>query len=192
MRHLSVHLPIAFIILLAFILVTAVSSVCLAAKFELDRKKFVQWKKQADSGFSTPDFPGKPDFDRILDEAHTSSEDIPMLATENRNRKRRRHFGTAGNRHRLLRRAADVIKRHFRSKPGADFDFRSLPPSPFMTRRFSLDSIVDLRVRGHVTGLQVKRAAHEKSLRYQVGDFRRKSKRPGSNFFVDFLRTGCY
>ena len=189
MHHLSVHLPMAFIILLAFILVSALSAICLAAKFELDRKKFVKWKKQTNSGFSTPDIPDKMGLDPILDDVHTSSEDIPMLATDNRKRKRRRrHFG-AGNRHRLLLRAADVIKRHFRSKNGANFrqnGFRSLPPSPFMTRRFSLDSIADLQVRDLVTGLQVKRAAHEKSLRYQVGDFRRKSKRPGK-----FLRIFC-
>ena len=85
-----------------------------------------------------------------------------------------------------LKRAADVIKNYFRSKNGARkslIAFRSLPASPFTTRRFSLDSIVDVEIQNShqnfVTAGGVKLAAHEKSLRYKIGYFRRKSKRPG-------------
>ena len=58
-----------------------------------------------------------------------------------------------------------------------------MPASPFTTRRFSLDSIVDVEIQNShqnfVTADGVKLAAHQKSLRYKIGDFRRKSKRPG-------------
>jgi uncharacterized membrane-anchored protein len=50
----SAHLPLAVVLLLSAILVSVLSSVCLAVKFEVERKKYVAWKSQPSSGYSTP------------------------------------------------------------------------------------------------------------------------------------------
>jgi len=127
----------------------------------------VAWKSQPSSGYSTPNI---LDHERNcfqpIEDIHTSSEDIPIL-TKDKKRKRKRGYesGSKGR----FRRAADVLRKHFSSKKSSKINFRSLPPSPFMTRRLSLDSI-ETRIIGQqtVTGSAVKRAAHLKSLRYQV------------------------
>ena len=155
------------------------SSICLAVRFEWERKKYVAWKSQPSSGYSTPNI---LDHERNcfqpMEDIHTSSEDIPILMKDQR-QKRKRGYET-GSKGRF-RRAADALRKHFLSKKQkpSKINFRSLPPSPFMTRRLSLDSI-ETRVLGQktVTGSAVKRAAHLKSLRYQRGEFSRPAKRP--------------
>jgi hypothetical protein len=112
-------------------------------------------------------------------------------------RKRKRGF-EAGSKAKF-RQAADAIRKHLsKRKNRKKSSFSSLPPSPFMTRRMSLDSMststtylststtclttskafVTTPTSRTVTGSQVRRAAHEKSLRYRNGDFGRKSGRP--------------
>ena len=66
------------------------------SKFEWERKKFVTWKAQTSSGSSTPNIE-KSNYFKFEEDVHTSSEDIPMLATEAERRgKRRRRLLTGG------------------------------------------------------------------------------------------------
>ena len=166
------HLPLAIILLLAIVLVTLISSICLAIKFEWERKKYVAWKSQPSSGYSTPNILDETMTCNKIEDIHTSSEDIPMLVL---NRKRKRGYQTGSRGH--FRRAADAIRRHVsKSKQTSSNTFHSLPPSPFLTRRISQDSVVISVNRKLVTAAQVKQAAHVKSLRYKKGDLSRQRR----------------
>ncbi len=109
-------------------------------------------------------------------------EELPILVNHPK-RKRKRGFET-GSKARF-RQAADAIRKHLsKRKNRKKSSFSSLPPSPFMTRRMSLDSMststtcLTTPTSRTVTASQVRKAAHEKSLRYRNGDFGRKSRRP--------------
>ncbi len=117
------------------------------------------------------------------------SEELQILVNHPK-RKRKRGFETGSKA--KFRQAADAIRKHLsKRKNRKKSSFSSLPPSPFMTRRMSLDSMststtylstskafVTTPTSRTVTGSQVRKAAHEKSLRYRNGDFGRKSRRP--------------
>ena len=72
LNHLSFHIPLAIVLLLSIVLVTVVCSMCLAIKFEFERKKYVAWKSQPSSGYSTPNLLDNQNYNRIED-IHTSS-----------------------------------------------------------------------------------------------------------------------
>ncbi len=90
------------------------------------------WKNHPGSGLSTPNGQNKKSI-WIQDEPHTSTDDIPLLASE----KRRKQVKRRKDR---FYKAKNIIRKHIQGKKMKP-KFHSLPASPYLTRRMSLDSI---------------------------------------------------
>ncbi len=102
------------------------------SRFELQRRKYVVWKNNPGSGFSTPNSVNRKSY-LIQDDPHTSIDDIPLLPINKQKKRSRRRKDR-------FHKAANIIRKHIQIKK-AKPKFHSLPTSPYLTRRLSLDSI---------------------------------------------------
>ena len=182
------HFPAVVLVLVSCLLVSVACCLFLICQFEYNKKKYVAWKSQPSSGYSTPtDLLNDPSAAATdasvppgtrmsagrtyvaledIDTAVSSVEDVrPALTMSKRSRAEKR---------RQLRfcfreRRAEIA--HLKSGEGR-CQFRSLPSSPFATRKNSPTSPSGSRCSRPVTAAQVKKALAVKSRRYQKGNFK--------------------
>lgn len=102
----------------------------------MERRKYVIWKHKPGSGFSTPNVLNRKG-NLTFENPDTSTDDIPLLLNEEKVRKK--HKG----RNDRFKKAAAMIRKHIQRK-NMKQKFRSLPSSPYLTRRISIDSVAGL------------------------------------------------
>ena len=189
------------LVLVSCLLVSVACCLFLICQFEYNKKKYVAWKSQPSSGYSTPtDLLGgdpnaavaaaaataaAPNGTRIsagrtyialedIDTAVSSVEDVrPAMATGKRSRAEKRKQ----LRFCFRERQAEIA--HLKSGDEGRRQFRSLPPSPFVTGKSSPASPAAPRCSRPVTAAQVKKALAAKSRRYQRGSFKPLRKPKG-------------
>lgn len=159
LTRLCQNYPLVIIVFLAVLIVTILSAFCIMCQFEYRRKKYVAWKSQPSSGYSTPT-PNMGDYVAIgdIETAHSSVEDLVVM-TKRRIIKAR------------LKRAAKILKKHVKKRHRKAKPTTSLPTSPFLTRRSSTETSL-IKPQPLITAGQVKRALKAKSFRYRQGHFR--------------------
>ena len=197
-RFAYTHFPAVVLVLVSCLLVSVACCLFLICQFEYNKKKYVAWKSQPSSGYSTPtDLLNDPNAaaaacnadalpgTRIsagrtyvaledVDTAVESIEDVrPLVAMSKRSRAEKRKQ----LRFCFKERRAEIAQSN---SGGGRSQFRSLPSSPFLTRRNSPSSPSSSHCSRPVTAAQVKKALAVKSRRYQKGNFRPLRKPKGA------------
>ena len=183
------HFPAVVLVLVSCLLVSVACCLFLICQFEYNKKKYVAWKSQPSSGYSTPTdllndpnaataaAAAAPPGTRLsagrtyvaledIDTAVSSVEDVRPAGTMS---KRSRAEKRKQLRFCFKERQAEIA--HLKSGEGRR-QFRSLPCSPFVTRKNSPTSPSASRCSRPVTAAQVKKALAVKSRRYQKGHFK--------------------
>jgi hypothetical protein len=176
------------LVLVSCLLVSVACCLFLICQFEYNKKKYVAWKSQPSSGYSTPtdllNNVTNPDQPKSclngrtyialedIDTAVSSIEDIrPMLVKKSRSeRKKQLRFC-------FKARQAEIARSQMEQQRSDNF--RSLPASPFHTKRNSPTSPTAPEGFRPVTAAQVKKALATKSRRYQRGNFKPLRKPKG-------------
>ena len=183
-------------VLVSCLLVSVACCLFLICQFEYNKKKYVAWKSQPSSGYSTPTdllndsnaaatSATETSGTRMsagrtyvaledIDTAVSSVEDVRPAGTMS---KRSRAEKRKQLRFSFKERRAEIA--HMKSGE-ARHHFRSLPSSPFVTRKNSPTSPSASRCSRPVTAAQVKKALAVKSRRYQKGNFKPLRKPKGA------------
>lgn len=154
------HLPTVAIIVLALLLVTVASCLCIMCQFEYRRKKYLVWKSVPSSTCSSPTT------NNVKNHVNTSTEDILLSSPKPR--------AALSQRQKIksqLKRASRVIEGHlsWRMRPISNMIRRSLSEAHVIGTSHDL---IPLIPRRHITGRIVKTAVRRKSRRYRRGHYK--------------------
>eukprot|EP00094_Tigriopus_californicus_P002139 TCALIF_02062-PA protein Name:"Similar to thbs1 Thrombospondin-1 (Xenopus laevis)" AED:0.16 eAED:0.09 QI:0/0.83/0.57/0.85/1/1/7/160/1139 len=173
-RLLFQHFPTLVLVLVSFLLVSIACCFCLICQIEYRKRKYVAWKSQASSGYSTPTHCAKNYIAlEDIETAASSVDDIAPLIISRRKDNRK-------NKRLKFRMDPELI----RDQSGLDrleHHRRSLPSSPFLTRRLSPSSSPNLPPPSRpITAEQVKKALASKTRKGRGGKHvtRSMTKRP--------------
>lgn len=168
------HFPTMVLVLVSFLLVSIACCFCLICQIEYRKRKYVAWKSQASSGYSTPTHCAKNYIAlEDIETAASSVDDIAPLIISRRKDNRR-------NKKLKFRMDPELIRDQSRLDR-LEHHRRSLPSSPFLTRRLSPSSSPNAPPPSKpITAEQVKKALASKARKGRGGKHLTKSmaKRP--------------